>query len=287
MPNLVSWLRLLAGVAVLLATRWASAASASATGEDANDAMLVTTRAASHEGTVSEKRIAWHTTLLDNRVAGEAGRGPLVVKLARPLAKGAALVSSNPPGARAAYGDDGAIVAFVIDAAALERSAAPWPTKIVLDTTQPIDPSDAVLVPPMALGETPQVITVSGDDGSRFDPDPALNLVRHIGFLAADDVDPEARRTCADLTGARGLPLDAEPIYVRGTSFIVPRIHGRITTSDARNRGGLIAAALAFLVCGVGLALLYRRLTSSAQVERADVELRAEFEDAGRDHGRS
>ena len=275
MPKVFSWLRVLAGIAVLLATRWASAATPADAADP--DAMLIVTGAASHEGTASNGRIAWHTTLLDNHVALYTKGRPFTLKLARPLAPGAVLVGSSPPGAKAVYGEDGAIVAFVLDGAAFEEVGA-WPTKIVLDTTQPIDPRDAVLAPPIVLGETPQVITISGDDGSRFEPDPALDLVRHIGFLAPDDVDPEARRACAVLTGARGLPLDAEPIYVRGTSRIVPRIHGRITTSDARNRGGLIAAALAFLVCGAGLVLLYRRLTSSAQVERADVELRAEFE---------
>src|SRR3954470_21064202 len=113
MPKIVSWLRVLVGVALLLATRWASAeGSPLESAVTAEEVMLVASRAASHEGTASDERIAWHTTLLDNSIASYGQRRPIVVKLARPLAAGAILVSSDPPGAKEAYGDDGAIVAF-------------------------------------------------------------------------------------------------------------------------------------------------------------------------------
>jgi hypothetical protein len=130
-------------------------------------------------------------------------------------------------------------------------------------------------------GSAPNVITLSGPEGRRFEPAADLALVRHVGFLATDDVDADARRACARLTGARTLPLDAEPIYLLGTSRIVGHVHGRVATQDERNRPGIFGAAIAFLASAIILVLLYRRLASSAEVERADAAIRAEYESPG------
>lgn len=249
-------------VALVTATLLLRAGVASA------DARPVTSWAASHDGTVEGDRITWRTTYVGNDAPGAGDT--IHVVLAAPL-------RCSPDDVRASHlvrveQHGGAITGLEIE------EYAGWRDAIVVTVVQRFEKRDAVtLTPPLARGDTVQVVTVTGGDDLRFEPSRATELVRHVGFLAPDEIDHAARTQCDDLLGRR-FAASATPIYVRGTSRVAAEgLTGALTTSDERSRPGLVGAAFAFFAIGVGLVLLYRRLNGQARAEQAEAAIREEF----------
>src|SRR5438309_10814367 len=105
-----SCLRSICAVVVLLLTRFAAAAPAP-------PAITASPQAVSHEGVADGEEIAWHTTLEDVTLIGDAPANAVRITLAAPLLHGSALVGSNPPGARASYDGNGEIDAIDVPTA--------------------------------------------------------------------------------------------------------------------------------------------------------------------------
>jgi len=247
-------------VAIVTATLLLRAGVASA------DVRPVTSWAASHDATVEADRITWRTTYFGNDAPGT---GDVVrVDLAAPIRCAPEEVRASHLVRVVRSGD--AITGFEI------QEYAGWRDAIVVTVVQRIDRSAVVLAPPLARGDAVQVVTVSGADELRFEPGGA-SFIRHVGYLATDDVDHAARAQCDDLVG-RTFPPSASPIYLRGSSRVASEgIRGALTTASERSRPGLLGTAFAFVAIAIGLALFYRRLSGQARAEQAEAALREEF----------
>ena len=233
------------------------------------DARPVSSWAASHDGTVEGDRITWRTLYVGNDAPGTTGE--LRIDLAAPLHVAAADVSASRLVRVVQSGD--VIIGFVFN------DAAPWRDGIAVTVVQRFDDRRALaLAPPLARGETVQVVTVTGQDDLQFEPSRATALVRHVGFVAPDDIDHAARAQCDELLGRR-FPPSAAPIYVRGASRVATDgMAGALTTADERSRPGVIGAAIAFFAIAIALVLGYKRLGGHARAEQAEVVLREEYE---------
>lgn len=233
------------------------------------DARPVTSWAASHDATVEGDRITWRTLYVGNDAPGASGE--LRVDLAAPLHVAAADVRAPRLVRVVQTGDTISGLVFGDDPG--------WRDGIAVTVVQRFDKRSAMtLAPPLARGDGVQVVTVTGQDDLRFEPAPATALVRHVGFVAPDDVDHAARARCDELLGRR-FQASASPIYVRGASRVATDgMTGKLTTADERSLPGVIGAAIAFVALALALMLGYQRLGGHARAEQAEVVLREEYE---------
>jgi hypothetical protein len=168
--------------------------------------------------------------------------------------------------------EGGQIVGFrVAPAAASARSLA-------ITLAQPLDgASDRIhLGAPLAAGDVLQIVDVSGEDGARFEPDPALGLERRIGRFAPRGLSRAAREEVELLVDYRPSRRDSAPLYVNGDG-IAGRggIDGVLVTRAERLRGGVVGTAVAFVVVVAGLVIARRRLSRAALEEEANELLEA------------
>ncbi len=255
------------GAAVLFATHAA----------EASDSVAMTTRAAVHDARVTREAVTWRSIYIDNEVdTGDPDhRRAIRLDLARPVH--AELDAPESPGV-AAIVEDESIVGFILDSDRLPG----WRGAFAVTLHAPrrtVDASGDFLAPPLAKGEVPQRIVVTGDDDLRFEPgDPTLE--RHVGYWAKASSRESDRRALDEQIGARArLPLDDLPIYVSGADGAA-LIHGHFTTGPERARPGVIAATLLFVFVAGLLLVAHKRLTGRARIEQAEAILREEYGDA-------
>ena len=233
------------------------------------DARPVTSWAASHDATVEGDRITWRTLYVGNDAPGTAGE--LRLDLATPLHVAAGDVSASRLVRVVQSGD--AITGFVFN------DDVGWRDGIAVTVVQRFDDRRAItLAPPLSRGDSVQVVTLTGPDDLRFEPSRATALVRHVGFVAPDDVDHVARAQCDELLRRR-FQASASPIYVRGASRVATDgMAGALTTADERSLPGVIGAAIAFVAIAMALLLGYKRLGGHARAEQAEAVLREEYD---------
>ncbi len=233
------------------------------------DARPVTSWAASHDATVEGDRITWRTLYVGNDAPGATGE--LRVDLAAPLHVAAVDVHASRLVRVVQSGD--AITGFVFS------DDAGWRDGIAVTVVQRFDDRRRItLEPPLARGDGVQVVTLTGQDDLQFEPSRTTALVRHVGFVAPDDIDHAARAQCDDLLGRR-FQASTSPIYVRGASRVATDgIAGALTTADERSLPGVIGAAIAFVAIAIALLVGYKRLGGHARAEQAEAVLREEYE---------
>jgi hypothetical protein len=237
----------------------------------AADTVTMTTRAAVHDARVTRDGITWRSIYVDNAAIADK-RQAIRLELARPI--DATLDVAGSPGVTPIVSDE-SIVAFVIDADRLPY----WNDAVAVTLHAPRSDAgkhEEVLEAPLAHGDVPQRIVVSGDDDLRFEPDEPT-LERHVGYWAPASSRESERRACDEAIGSRApLPLDDLPIYVAGVDGAAT-IRGHFTTGPERARPGVIAATLLFVLVAALLAIAHRVLSGRARIEQAEAILREEF----------
>lgn len=212
---------------------------------------------ATHEGTVEDTAVRWHSTILVD--------GPAHLVLRRPLP---ASLAVEVQGAAIDRDAAGATTGFVVD----RRG------RISVDVTvrEPLQPGDVVLHPPLV--EAVERITLLGD-GVRFRPDAALGLEQHIGRFAAADVDRHAR---AGLEGVFPSPRrpNTPPLWLAPSTSTELSARGLRGTLARHTSVTLIAGTLGLAAVLIALLLVgVRVLTKQAESERADRLIDAEWRD--------
>jgi hypothetical protein len=189
-------------------------------------------------------------------------RGHDAVALAVPLPADTKLA-----GAAAVRDDEDRIVAVLFDGSEPPR----------LQTELPLATARDEGVLPIPVLDGCGVQRVSLDTNLGFRPDPALEMVTHLGHHVA----PAIRRRAIDRELGRA-PLGS---YYATTDAIAREhgMHGELELrADERSRTALGVAVLFVVVCGAGT-IAYRRSRHRAEAERADQLLAAEFDGLERD----
>jgi hypothetical protein len=228
--------------------------------------------AALHQGSIGAGSITWRSRfILDAQGSPEGGYW--TVRLAAPLP--ASMSLTGPEGVTSIV-ETGQIVGFRIAPAAASKRA------LVITLVQPLDgTSDRIhLGAPLAAGNALQIVDVSGEDGARFEPDPALGLERRIGRFAPRGLSRAAREEVELLVDYRPSRRDNTPLYVNADGAVARRggIDGILVTRADRLRGGVVGTAVAFVVVVAGLVIARRRLARAALEEEATELLEAQFE---------
>lgn len=223
--------------------------------------------AARHEGVVTSSTIRWRSEYVLRPVL------PPAIDLAFPLPEGTAIDASPDvtPVERS-----GRIVALRVLPAAASRG------RITVTLTQPLDRhgGEVRLGPPIAAGDSAQIVDVTGGDDLRFEPDARTLLERHVGFFAPADLAPSARDACDRLVGYVRSRTTDDPMYVLASPPLIAGegIRGTLSSSGERARAGALGAGGIFVGLVIGLGLLQRRLARAAKIEQAERTLAAEFE---------
>jgi hypothetical protein len=263
---------LVAAVAIAVALLWTGAARA-------DEGASVSPQVASHAARIEGERVTWESSFIDNGPVDPAARWERI-DLARPIA--GELDAVRSPGVAAIVDGKGAILGFAVDA----RRVPNWHDAVTVTVRAPLTRAgggggggDVVLAPPLARGDSVQRIVVSGEGDLRFEPDPGLGVVHHVGSWSAPSVSEDARReTDARLEGGHAA-LDLAPIYVLGSSPAFEQgLRGRALTATERARPGLILAVLVFVLLAGASAAAYRWLGHDARIEQAEAVLKQEFE---------
>jgi len=224
--------------------------------------------AALHQGTIAAKRVTWRTTFALPSTPCERGDATIALAFALPLE---AEITQSP------YVRASSDRRFlVLDCASIASA-----TSVAFTTTMKLERSSSrvVMTPPLFAGDGVQIVSVDGEDETRFEPEARAGYVRQIGFFATDDVNDEARADCDRRTGAITLKLFG-PTYLRVNDRIREEggIAGRLSTSADRTRPAVISLAIGFALGLGALALVHRRLTRTVRIERAEASLREAYE---------
>ena len=227
---------------------------------------MTTLVAASHHGTLASGYVTWRSHfVLDSPRMGDA----IVFVASIPAARSIVVSEGSGELIRDARGD---VVGF--------RATGSGASNIVLEVVE-ARPTDRASVP-IGAGDVVQRITVDGAGDPVLDVDPALGIVRHVGFAAAGDVSDQARARCDQLLASQGDAQRRDATYVRGIGGIGARgFAAHFTTRSERGRPAEIAALALFVAVVVVLVWLARRLQRDARVERAEQEVEAAFRDLG------
>ncbi|MBC8068061.1 MAG: hypothetical protein IAG13_06990, partial [Deltaproteobacteria bacterium] len=173
-------------------------------------------------------------------------------------------------GATAVRDDEGRIVALVFDAGTEPRTR----TRVSLEHVR----AQGAL--PIPVTTTSTVQRISLDAALAFHPEPALGMITHLGHTVARELDHDERRAID--RQLRAAPLGS--FYA--TTASITREHGLRgeieLRADVRRRSAIGGAGIFVIACGAGV-LGYRRSRRSAEAERADQVLAAEFDALGGD----
>jgi hypothetical protein len=214
---------------------------------------------AHHDVALVDDRVTIDTHWSTGTIAG----GEHAVALAVPLPADAELVGAAP-----VRDAEDRIVALRFDG-----SEPPH-----LQTRVPFASAQRALPIPVLDGGGVQ--RVSLDDALAFHPDPALEMVTHLGHHVSTAIDHDERR-------AIDRQLREAPIgSYYATTSVIAREHGLVgeleLRADMRHRSAIAVAVLFVVVCGVGV-IAYRRSQRGAEAERAEQLLAAEFDGLERD----
>jgi hypothetical protein len=222
--------------------------------------------AARHDGVIAADSIRWRSQYV---LRDEA---PAVIELAYPLPEGAVI---DPSGDVEPVKRAGRVIALRV------LPEGPSRGRLAISLTEPLATHgrDARLAPPLAAGDSVQLVDVGGNDDLRFEPSPRTAIERHVGFFAPVDLPPSARDACDRAVGyVRARPSD-DPIYLTASPALVQAegLSGSFTSAADRLRTGALGAGGLFVVLVLGLVVLQRRLARAAKIEQAERTLAAEF----------
>jgi hypothetical protein len=223
--------------------------------------------AASHHGMVSPGAVTWHSHYV---LSAPVDEGTIV--FARPL----------PADTRVLRPSDALVPTTNERGELVSLTLLQGGRDLVLETVEHGQPG--AIAPPLAVGAAPQRVSLEGTGEPLFAADPAVGVVRHVGWAAAGDLDHAERSRC-DATLARfGEPDRADPTYVRATPEIATHgLVGHVTTREERGRPAVIGTMVAFAVVVAALVVLVRRLGHDARAERAESEIEDAFRKMGAD----
>lgn len=228
--------------------------------------------AARHHGTIGDGSIRWRSEFV-LRADGKS-----TIELSYPLPEGT-VIDSSPDATPVLR--DARIAAFQV------LPEAEFRGNIVVTLSEPFDrrARHTLLRPPLAAGESVQIVDVVGADDLRFEPAPQTQLARHVGFFAPADLPRSARDACDRKVGYHRSRATDDPVYLVPTAALAAEegIRGTMVSSADRLRTGAIGAGGVFLALVAGLVILWRRLSKAARVEQAERALAAEYASLGRD----
>lgn len=220
-----------------------------------------TVRGAVHRGAIEGDGIVWRSQY-------DFGEGQTAVRLASPLPIGSRFEKS---GEANAIEENGQIIGFY----AINSSATS--IAIVLHEAFAKRGDHVRLTAPLAEGDAVQIIDASGPRGLHFEPVPASNLERRVGYYAAPGFGKHGRAERDATLGYRKRQAGDLPLYVRATPELASGIDGTLSTEAMRTRTGVIGAGVIFVGMIAALGAAYRKVAGAARFEHAERTLEEEF----------